>query len=255
SAGQDEKGGQYLYCGWQFSGDSRGCFVHRWSCSCPCYCRSVTGSDSDCGVNSVVTGITEAAVNNHHGKNAQNIFQSFMDDVGKIVDCLEQASNEERLEGLDVVDMFGAGKLIARAGGLAKGIDSLVDTASAVKVLKSEEVIATAAKVGLQEVKNTRNIPKLAADLPDIGQLAKGTPLALSKSARAGFITLNALFIGLDVLFICKDSISLAKGSKSEISQLIRSRATLWKSELEAWQKIHDSLCIGIWRFRKSQEV
>ncbi|KAL0197859.1 hypothetical protein M9458_006399, partial [Cirrhinus mrigala] len=207
------------------------------------------------GVNSVVTGITEAAVNNHHGKNAQSIFQRYMDDVGKILDCLEQASNEERLEGLDVVDMFGAGKLIARAGGLAKGIDALVDTASAVKVLKSEEVIATAARVGLQEAQSARNIPKLAADLPDIGQLAKGTPLALSKSARAGFITLNALFIGLDVLFICKDSISLAKGSKSEISQLIRSRATLWKSELEAWQKIHDSLCIGIWRFRKSQEV
>ncbi|XP_073688676.1 uncharacterized protein [Garra rufa] len=154
------------------------------------------------GVNSVVTGITEAAVNSHHGKNAQSIFQRYMDDVGKILDCLEQASNEERLEGLDVVDMFGAGKLI-----------------------------------------------------PNIGQLARGTPLALSKSARAGFITLNALFIGLDVLFICKDSISLAKGSKSEISQLIRSRAALWKSELEDWQKIHDSLCIGIWRFRKSQEV
>ncbi|XP_050962205.1 apolipoprotein L4 isoform X1 [Labeo rohita] len=207
------------------------------------------------GVNSLVTGITEAAVNNHHGKNAQNIFKNFMDDMGKILDCLEQASNEEHLEGIDVVDMFGAGKLIARAGGLAKGIDALVDAASAVKVLKSEEVIATAAKVGLQEAQSGRNIPKLAADLPDIGQLAKGTPLALSKSARAGFITLNALFIGLDVLFICKDSISLAKGSKSEISQLIRSRAALWKSELETWQKIHDSLCIGIWRFRKSQDV
>ncbi|RXN02522.1 apolipo L4-like protein [Labeo rohita] len=154
------------------------------------------------GVNSLVTGVTEAAVNNHHGKNAQNIFQRYMDDVGKILDCLEQASTEERLEELDVVGMFGAGKLI-----------------------------------------------------PNIGQLVKGTPLALSKSARAGFITLNAFFIGLDVLFICKDSISLAKGSKSEISQLIRSRASLWKSELETWQKIHDSLCIGIWRFRKSQEV
>uniref|UniRef100_A0A672LJF4 Si:ch73-233k15.2 n=1 Tax=Sinocyclocheilus grahami TaxID=75366 RepID=A0A672LJF4_SINGR len=192
------------------------------------------------GVNSIVTGITEAVVNSQQGKNAQDIFQRYMDD---------------RLEGLDVVDMFGAGKLIARAGVVAKGIDGLVDAASAVKVLKSEEVIATAAKVGLQEAQSARSIPKLAADLPDIGQLAKGTPLALSKSARAGFITLNALFIGLDVLFICKDSISLAKGSKSEASQLIRSRAALWKSEQEAWQKIHDSLCIGIWRFRKSQEV
>ncbi|XP_051572920.1 uncharacterized protein LOC127451905 isoform X3 [Myxocyprinus asiaticus] len=207
------------------------------------------------GVNSLVTGITEAAVNNHHGKNAQSIFQRFMDDVQKILDCLEKASSTERLEGPDVVDMFGAMKLIARVGGVAKSIDAMVDAASAVKVLRSEEVIVTATKVGLQEAQSARNIPKLAADLPDIGQLAKGTPLALSKSARAGFITLNALFIGLDVLFICKDSISLAKGSKSEASKLIRSRAALWKSELEAWQKIHDSLCVGIWRFKKSQEV
>ncbi|CAM4376501.1 unnamed protein product [Leuciscus chuanchicus] len=206
------------------------------------------------GVNSLVTGITEAAVNSHHGKNAQNIFQRYMDDVGKILDCLERACSE-RIEEPNVVDMFKAGTLIARAGGVAKGIDALVDAASAVKVLKTEEVIATATKVGLQEAQSARSIPKLAADLPDIGQLAKGTPLALSKSARAGFITLNALFIGLDVIFICKDSISLAKGSKSEASLLIRSRAALWKSELEAWQKIHDSLCIGIWRFRKSQEV
>lgn len=207
------------------------------------------------GVNGLVTGITEAAVNNHHGKNAQNIFQRYMDDVGKILDCLEVASNEEHLEQLDTVDVSLPGRLIARVGGVLNSIDAIIDAASAVKVLKSEEVIATAAKVGLQEAQSARGIPKLAADLPDIGQLAKGTPLALTKTARAGFITLNALFIGLDAIFICKESISLAKGSKSDASQLIRSRATVWKSELEAWQKIHDSLSIGIWRYRKSQEV
>ncbi len=118
------------------------------------------------GVNGFVTGITEAAVNSHHGKNAQNIFQRYMDDVSKILDCLEQASSEERLEGLDVVDMFGAGKLIARAGGVANGIDGLVDAALAIKFLNSEEVIVTAAKIGLQEAKSARSIPKLAADLP-----------------------------------------------------------------------------------------
>lgn len=207
------------------------------------------------GVNSLVTGITETAVNIHHGKNAQSIFQRYMEDVEKIQGRLEKASAVEHVEGPDVVDMVRAAKLIAGAGGVAKSIDALVDAASAVKVLQSEEVIATAAKIGLQEAQSTRSIPKLAADLPDIGQLAKGTPLALSKTARAGFITVNALFIGLDVLFICKDSISLAKGSKSEASELIRSRASVWTSELEAWQKIYESLCIGIWRFRKSQNV
>ncbi|ROL49835.1 Apolipoprotein L6 [Anabarilius grahami] len=207
------------------------------------------------GVNSLVTGITELAVNKHHGKNAQSIFVSFMEDVTKILDCLEHASSEENLERFVKVDVVGAGRLIFRAGGVVRNIDALVDAAAAVKVLKNEEVIMTAAKIALQEAKSGRNIPKLAADLPDIGQLAKGTPLALSKSARAGFITLNALFIGLDVLFICKDSISLAKGSQCQASQLIRSRAALWKFELEAWQKIHDSLSIGKHRFEESQEV
>ncbi|KAI7802976.1 putative apolipoprotein L4 [Triplophysa rosa] len=207
------------------------------------------------GVNSLVTGITETAVNIHHGKNAQSIFQRYMKDVEKIQGCLEKASAVDRVEGPVAIDMVRAGKVIAGAGGVAKGIDALVDAASAVKVLQSEEVIATATKIGLQEAQSARSIPKLAADLPDIGQLAKGTPLALSNSARAGFITVNALFIGLDVLFICKDSISLAKGSKSEASELIRSRASVWKSELETWENIYDSLCIGIWKFRKSQNV
>ncbi|XP_026064511.1 apolipoprotein L2-like [Carassius auratus] len=206
-------------------------------------------------VNSVVTGITETTVNIQQVRNAQNIFQRFMNDVGKILDCLEQASSEQRLEGLAFVDMMiGAGKLIVSVGGVRRKIYNLVDADSAVQVLK-REVIPTAAMVGLQESQSARSIPKLAADLPDIKQLAKGTPLALSKSARAGFIALNAFFIGFDVLFICKDSKSLAKGSKSEASQLIRSRAALWKSELEAWQKIYDSLCIGKLKFRKSQEV
>ncbi|XP_073712842.1 apolipoprotein L3-like [Misgurnus anguillicaudatus] len=191
------------------------------------------------GVNSLVTGVTETAVNFHFGKNAQNIFREFMNDTNKMQCCLEQAS-VKRVKDLDVLDIFKAEKVLVCAGGVAKGINAMVYAASAVKVLKSEQMVPAATKMGLQA-------------LPDIGKLAKGTQLALSKSARAGFITVNALFIGLDFLFICKDSISLAKGSKSETSQLIRSRATLWKSELEAWQQIYDSLCIGIEKFRKSQ--
>ncbi|XP_057202071.1 apolipoprotein L1-like [Triplophysa rosa] len=251
------------------------------------------------GVNSLVTGITETAVNIHHGKNSQSIFQRYMKDVKKIQGRLEKASLERVqipdmiragrlilharivIKGNDalaekrnhlvvkvqkrkgtrsakwpkVVEMVTAGKTVAPLVGVGKGIDVLVDAASAVKVLQSEEVIATATKIGLQEAQSARSIPKLAADLPDIGQLAKGTPLALSNSARAGFITANALFIGFDIFFICKDSISLAKGSKSEKAQLIRSRAALWKSELEAWKQIYDSLCIGKLRFRRSQKL
>ncbi|KAL6476143.1 hypothetical protein MHYP_G00146420 [Metynnis hypsauchen] len=182
------------------------------------------------GVTSLVTGITEMAVNKHHGENANNIFQRFMEDVQKILDCMEQVASSD---------------------------GSVVDPqvmASAMEALKSGEVAGAAVNMGLQEARAARNIP-LAADLPDIGQLAKGSHLALSKSARAGFITLNALFIGLDILFICKDSMSLAKGSKNQVSELIRCRSHLWRSELEAWRKISDCLCRGIWKFRKSHRI
>uniref|UniRef100_A0A3B4CG46 Uncharacterized protein n=1 Tax=Pygocentrus nattereri TaxID=42514 RepID=A0A3B4CG46_PYGNA len=199
------------------------------------------------GVTSLVTGISEMAVNSYHGANANNVFQRFMQDVQMVLECLEQAARRQRfLPRLDEGNTaLGSAKVIIHAGTVGKGIDALVDGASAMKTLKTEEVARTAVNMGLQEAKAARNIPNLAADLPDIGRLAKGTPLAMSKAARAGFITLNALFIGLDVLFICKEGVSLAKGETSEVSQLIRSRSALWRSELEAWDKIHDHLCKG----------
>ncbi|XP_061080663.1 uncharacterized protein LOC133114974 [Conger conger] len=63
------------------------------------------------------------------------------------------------------------------------------------------------------------------------------------------------VIMGVDLFFICKDSISLANGGKSDVSKVIRRKASLWKTELDAWEKIHLSLCIGIWRFRRSEEV
>ncbi|KAF5888406.1 apolipoprotein L4-like [Clarias magur] len=203
------------------------------------------------GVNGIVTGITEMAVNNHHGKNANNIFISFMEDVQKILDCMEDVANRQCLSPR----ADGATKGLEAGKQFGNGIDSLEDGALGITPLGSEEMVAAAVNVGLQEAKAVRNIPQLAADLPDIGQLAKGAPVALSQSARAGLIGLNALFIGLDVLFICKDSISLSKGSKNELAQLIRSRSGLWRSEVEAWEKIHDHLFEGISAFYKNREI
>ncbi|KAJ8345770.1 hypothetical protein SKAU_G00299630 [Synaphobranchus kaupii] len=192
------------------------------------------------GVNSLATGIAEISVNSHHGKKVNEVFQSYMEDVETILECLEQAASRDMPNSVpDLLDVaVGVASLAKTTASVGKGIDTLVDCASAVK-----------------EVKALRNAPNVAADLTDLGQLAKGTPLALGKSARAGFIALNSIFMGLDVFFICKDSISLAKRSKSNVSKLIRGRASLWKTELDAWERIHHSLCIGIWRFRKSMEV
>ena len=198
------------------------------------------------GVSSLVTGSTVIAVNKHHGENANNIFQGFMKDMEKVLECIEQVDSQCPVPHLDEGDIvLIAGKVMARAGTVGKGIDALVDGASAIKNLKSEAVVRAAAAMGLPEARAARSIPKLAADLPDIGQLAKGTPLAMTKAARAGSIGLNALFIGVDVFFICKESVSLAKGETSEGSQLIRCRAALWCSEVEAWDKIYNCLWKG----------
>ncbi|XP_064866331.1 uncharacterized protein LOC135564676 isoform X2 [Oncorhynchus nerka] len=211
------------------------------------------------GVNSITTGITEMKVNSIHEKKASEIFQSFMEDVESLQECLEDVvRNMEPFLGQSTVNMVGARKVIATTWTIGKRIDSLVDLSSGFKsaeVLRNKDLISSAGKLALQEGKVARNLPKLAEDIPDIGQVAKGTPLALSKSARAGLITLNVLFIGLDVFFICKDSVSLAKGSKSERSQLIRARSALWRTEMESWQKIHDSLCRGLLTLEKSQIV
>ncbi|XP_042360951.1 apolipoprotein L4-like [Plectropomus leopardus] len=195
------------------------------------------------GVNSAVTAATEIGVNRKHQKKASEVFQSFMEDVQVLQDCLEDVTQSVTTQ----IDMLlGVSKVLCKIGTIGKGIDSLVDAASAVKVLKSDELIASAGKVAVQEGKALRNVPRVAADLPDIGQAAVKGPLALSKSARAGLIGLNALFLGMDIFFICKDSVSLAKGCETEVSEFIRARAALWSSEMDSWQKIHDLLSEGL---------
>ncbi|XP_029294245.1 apolipoprotein L3-like [Cottoperca gobio] len=201
------------------------------------------------GVNSAVTTATEIGVNHKHQKKAREVFQSFMEDVQFFQDCLEKVTKSK----LDVV--LGVGKVLCRSGAIVKGIDSLVDASSAIKMLKSEELAVNAGKVAVQEGKVLRNIPKVASDIPDIGQAAVKGPLALSKSARAGLIGLNALFLGMDIFFICKDSISLAKGSETEVSQFIRARAALWSSEVDSWQMVHDFLSKGVQTSEENKAV
>ncbi|XP_023149009.1 uncharacterized protein LOC111583990 [Amphiprion ocellaris] len=199
-------------------------------------------------VNSAVTTVTEIGVNATQQKKAGETFEGFMKDVQSLQECLEKVVNQSvsKMEANDIDVALGVGVALAKVGvNVGKGIDALVDGASALKVLKMEEVAANAGKVVAQEGKALRNVPRVAADIPDIGQAAVKGPLALSKSARVGFIAANALFLGMDIFFICKDSISLAKGSETEVSKFIRARAALWSSEMDSWQKIHDSLHEG----------
>uniref|UniRef100_A0A3P9MA85 Si:ch73-233k15.2 n=1 Tax=Oryzias latipes TaxID=8090 RepID=A0A3P9MA85_ORYLA len=199
------------------------------------------------GVNSIVTTATELGVNRTHQKKASEVFQSFMEDVTKLQDCLEEVSNREisKLEPSSIELAVGVGKVAFKAGGACKSIDGIVDLASTAKLLKSEELVSSASKAVAQEAAALRSVSRVASDVPDIGQAAVKSSLALSKSSRAGLIAFNALFLGMDLFFICKDSISLAKGSETEVSQFIRARAALWSSEMDSWRKLHDSLCDG----------
>uniref|UniRef100_A0A8C7F8A3 Uncharacterized protein n=1 Tax=Oncorhynchus kisutch TaxID=8019 RepID=A0A8C7F8A3_ONCKI len=201
------------------------------------------------GVNSLTTGVTKVAFKSYQNKKANTVFQCFMEDMQRLHGSLEKvASNICPLEPKVVALVVG--KNIGKGGAsLGKKINGIVKNTSAIEALMGKGVVIGAGKVGLQEGKT------FAADLPDIGMLAQGTPLALSRTLRRCAVASNALFIGLDIITICKDSVSLAKGSKSKRSQLIRARAALWRTEIDSCQRIHDSLCRGIWRFRKSQRI
>ncbi|XP_072225275.1 uncharacterized protein apol [Leuresthes tenuis] len=209
------------------------------------------------GVNSIVTTATEVGVNRTQQNKASEVFQSFMEDVTKLQDCLEEVTRQTvaKMEDNNIGMAVGIGKALCKVGTVGKGIDSLVDLTSAAKLLKTEEVVASAGKVIAQEGKALRNIPRVASDIPDVGQAAVRGSLAASKSARAGFIALNALFLGMDIFFICKDSISLAKGSETEVSQFIRARAALWSSEIDSWRKSRDSLNEGLQTSEKREAV
>uniref|UniRef100_A0A3Q3IJD8 Uncharacterized protein n=1 Tax=Monopterus albus TaxID=43700 RepID=A0A3Q3IJD8_MONAL len=166
--------------------------------------------------------------------------------------CLEEATSQPitDVETSEKNVAEEAVKVLCKVGSIGKKIDSAVNAASAFQMLKSENLVASAGQVVAQEANALRNVPRVASDIPDIGQAAVKGSLALTKSARAGLIALNALFIGMDI-----DSISLAKGSDTEVSQFIRARAALWSSEMDSWQKIHDSLSEGLLTSEKKQGV
>ncbi|XP_041673430.1 uncharacterized protein LOC121529559 [Cheilinus undulatus] len=190
------------------------------------------------GVNGAVTTATEIGVNSSQQKKAGEVFQRIMKDMQSLQDYLEEAKIET--SHLDVA--VGVGRVLCKAGAIAKGIDSLVYAASAFKVLGQEgKAVVTASRV--------------ASDVPDIGKAAAKGPLILSNATRAGLIGLNAVFLGMDVFFICKDGISLAKGSETELSKIIRARAELWRSEIDAWEKMHDSLNDGLLKSEKNKAI
>uniref|UniRef100_A0A3Q3N251 Apolipoprotein L n=1 Tax=Mastacembelus armatus TaxID=205130 RepID=A0A3Q3N251_9TELE len=197
------------------------------------------------GVNNLVTTATEIGVNNTNQNKANKALQSFMEDVQCVQDRLKEVINQP------------VSKIKAK-------LDKIIGTIDKINVefsVKSEnrklwKSIWAYRVVNVEDVNAVHNVPRVAANIPEIGQAVAKGPFALTKSARVGLsYGLNALFLGLDIFFICKDSISLAKGSETEVSRFIRARAALWSSEMESWQRIHDSLSQGLQTSEKNKAL
>ncbi len=215
-------------------------------------------------VNTAVTGITEMAVNRHHESNAQSYLKSYKDDMIKIEDCLKEVVNSERplikpssVNAMTV--LHDTGEVLSKAvGGFATyaGYKSEKVTEAVTEIAVTEAVTEIAVTEAVTKELNTaRDVPQVVKCLFRTGQLTNAKMSTVVKSARFASGFLNLFFIGLDGYTIYEESKSLANGSESEVSTLIRSRAALWKSELDAWEKMHDSLCKGIKTISKSREA
>ncbi|XP_008414793.1 apolipoprotein L4-like [Poecilia reticulata] len=204
--------------------------------------------------NSLVTTVVESRVNKKQTKQANTAFQRFMLGVQRIQDCLEEAAEipyaEVTQSSEDVLYREVRNRMELCA---VQSLSSSSDVASA--SCQTIEVVANAGKTTVQKGRAVGTVSRMASDVPDVGQAAVKGSLALSKSARAGLIALNALFLGMDIYFITTDGMALAKGTETTVSKFLRARAALWLSEIETWGKIHNSLCRSKLTAEKNREM
>ncbi|XP_034567323.1 uncharacterized protein LOC117832340 [Notolabrus celidotus] len=195
------------------------------------------------GLNSVVTTFTKLGVNLTQQGKANEFFQNFMTDVQSLQDCLQEVTSQKvtKLEYkfLEVIEE------VVKSGvslcSVESKISSLVEAVSAFTAVESEEIAVSAGEVAVLEGRGLSSVSRLASEIPEVAMAAVKVPLR-----ELPAVGLNIFCIGLDIYFICRDSISLAKGNETEVSQFIRARSALLKSEIDSWEKIHDALSKGL---------
>ncbi|KAJ0001770.1 hypothetical protein NQD34_001566 [Periophthalmus magnuspinnatus] len=187
------------------------------------------------GANSFITMVTEKVYSSRQKNNATETFKRFMKDVDDLQNCLKNTINNH-FSSKENSDIVKALKMTSKGVTMMKSIDAIIDSVAAVKAATSGKALCQA-----------------ASDVPELGQAALKGPLAMSKAARTGFIAVNALFIGVDVFVIASESMSLSRGSETETSKWIRARAALWRSEVQSYQRICDSLEKGQKLLEKKQ--
>ncbi|XP_022595441.1 uncharacterized protein LOC111217734 [Seriola dumerili] len=155
-------------------------------------------------VTSAVTTTAETRVKRKHQKKASEVFQSFMEDVQRLQDCLQEATGQpvSRMEASKIDVAQGIPRVLTDIGGIGTNTETGVEGG--------------------------------ALDACDVPQMT---------AARTGLITVSAFFLGFNILSICKNSLSLARAAKGGASQSIRATAKLWHLEMDSWEKICGSLC------------
>ncbi|CAL8340952.1 unnamed protein product [Lota lota] len=177
------------------------------------------------GVNGVVTTVTETAVNENQKKRASEDLERFMQDVDRIQGCLDEVTNQrEEILGEDYWEFAeGGGKVLFKVYGIGNNV----------RKISNLTIAAETSEIAEQAAKGTQAVSEMAAG-----------------------IGLNALFIGMNIFTICKDGSSLARGEQSEVSEFIRARVSLLRSEVDCWKIIHDSVCcIGEQKFESGKLV
>ncbi|XP_069779479.1 apolipoprotein L3-like [Narcine bancroftii] len=86
---------------------------------------------------------------------------------------------------------------------------------------------------------------KYALEAGKVKRLLYGTPLALSKTARAVSAVVGALFVAWEIYSIVKDAIELSKGSKTKAAKNIRDEA----QKIEDALKLYGDICRFLKRF------
>ncbi|XP_041634046.1 uncharacterized protein LOC121503620 [Cheilinus undulatus] len=154
-------------------------------------------------------------------KKFEEVFKSFMKDVKSVQNILEEMPTlNVETEGNDT-DCCSCRWLDTgmKAVSLGYTIKSVVDAAFDIWLYKEEKLTEMTAFKG---------------------------PLSLSEFFMAFSIGTNILFLIMDLIFIRRESYSLSKVDNTEVSESIRARAALWRSELDALEKIHDSATKGL---------
>ncbi|XP_036943581.1 uncharacterized protein LOC119013298 isoform X3 [Acanthopagrus latus] len=141
-------------------------------------------------------------------KKASELFQSFMKDMQSLQLCPKEKTNHQ-LAQIQESCVVEESMVFSKVRTLVKSIDFVAD------------------------IEGT-------SDIPYICQTAvKG------HFNNLFLVGANVLSLATDVVFIIRHCCSLIKCSETEASEIITARAALWRSQMDSWRKIHDSLCKG----------